>query len=157
VPAVELLEPLRGRAVFVAFDCDDAGRTGAEKWATRLAGLGCRVHVVDLGLPDKGADVSDWFTQYGRGAGDLRALLNSTPQWTGEPRSRNGSRPSISSVGEPRNWTASAASGVVTCRYSTSTSPRSARVRASWRRPSATRQCGQPSKYRSVTLTGAAP
>jgi hypothetical protein len=85
VPAVELLEPLRGRAVFVAFDCDGAGRTGAEKWATRLAGLGCAVHVVDLGLPDKGADVSDWFAKYGRGAGDLRELMDATPEWSGEP------------------------------------------------------------------------
>lgn len=84
VPSVDLLHPLRGRTVFIAFDCDEAGRTGAEKWAARLIGLDCRVHVVDLALPEKGADVSDWFARYERSAGELRELLESSPQWGGE-------------------------------------------------------------------------
>ena len=83
VPPVELLAPLRERQVFIAFDCDDAGRAGAEKWARRLAGMGCAVHIVDLDLPDTGADVSDWFVS-GRSADDLRELLDLTPAWAGE-------------------------------------------------------------------------
>lgn len=79
MPDVELLEPLRGRTVFIAFDCDDAGRKGAEKAAARLVGLGCQVRVVDLQL-DKGGDVSDVLL---RSAGSLRELMDEAPPWTG--------------------------------------------------------------------------
>lgn len=36
IPRPEFLEPLRGCKVVMVFDCDDAGRTGADKWARVL-------------------------------------------------------------------------------------------------------------------------
>jgi hypothetical protein len=55
-------EILRGRAVRLWPDNDDAGANYASDWAEILAGLGCKVTCVDidpLGL-DKGGDAVDW-------------------------------------------------------------------------------------------------
>ncbi|MGY1857529.1 AAA family ATPase [Modestobacter sp. SYSU DS0290] len=79
-PAAELLEPLRGREVVIAFDCDDSGRAGAVKLATALAAVGCRVAVADLGLADK-EDISDFFVKYGKTAADFAAALDRADPW----------------------------------------------------------------------------
>jgi len=62
------LSALRGREVFVAYDLDDAGRKGAQKFATAARSAGAHVHVLDLarlGLSGDGADVSDYLLQGG--------------------------------------------------------------------------------------------
>lgn len=70
---------------------------------------------------------------------------------TGSSSVANGSLPSTRTVGEPRNWLASASSGVVISRCSTVRPRAAARC---CRRSSATFQFGQPSKYSSSSFTG---
>lgn len=69
------LSALKGREVFVAYDLDDAGAAGAQKFAAAARKVGAAAHVLDLskvGLRGKGADVSDYFLQQG---GTVEALL----------------------------------------------------------------------------------
>jgi len=66
------------RHVAIAYDCDEAGRTGALVTATAVAPFARSVRVVDLGLGDK-QDLTDWFVKHGRSVDDLRALINATP------------------------------------------------------------------------------
>ncbi|MFC8682554.1 AAA family ATPase [Microbacterium ureisolvens] len=71
------LSALAKREVFIAYDCDEAGREGAAKVAAKLRDSGANVHVIDLsrlGLPftqNHGADISDFFRQYGGNAHKL--------------------------------------------------------------------------------------
>lgn len=75
-PPVDL-SMLAKREVFIAYDCDEAGRDGAAKVARKLHAVGAIAHVVDLsrlGLPftqNHGADISDFFRQYGGNADKL--------------------------------------------------------------------------------------
>jgi AAA domain/Toprim-like len=69
-PSVATLEPLRGREVVIAYDCDDAGRKGACKLADRLATVAATVAILDLGLADR-EDVTDWLVTHSRTAKDL--------------------------------------------------------------------------------------
>ena len=65
------LSMLSGREVFVAYDCDDTGRKGADKVAARLREVGATAHVLDLtrlGLAytqNHGEDISDFFKKGG--------------------------------------------------------------------------------------------
>ena len=76
------LSRFRGKRVFVAYDCDDAGRSGARKLAAKLDGIASAVHVVDLDLPGDGDDLTDWFVSHDRSAQDLWELCESSPAWT---------------------------------------------------------------------------
>ncbi|GAB3535908.1 hypothetical protein GCM10027403_14840 [Arthrobacter tecti] len=71
------LSILKNRQVFVAYDCDKAGREGAEKLKARLIEAGAAAYVVDLtrlGLsPDSKEDVSDYFLKRGGTAEALAA------------------------------------------------------------------------------------
>jgi len=62
------------RKVVFAFDCDDAGRNAAAKYAADVAKHASEVRVLDLGLEDR-EDVSDWFVKYGRSADELVAVI----------------------------------------------------------------------------------
>lgn len=75
VPSPADLEPLRGLEVVVLFDCDDAGRRGAAKWAEALAVIARSVSVADLD-PSRtdGYDVRDWFNE-GRTAAQLHEII----------------------------------------------------------------------------------
>lgn len=70
VPPVDL-SMLSGREVFIAYDCDDTGKTGAQKVADKLREAGATAHIMDLtrlGLPftkNHGADISDFFRKGG--------------------------------------------------------------------------------------------
>lgn len=68
---------LKNRQVFIAYDCDKAGRDGAEKLRARLIEAGAAAYVVDLtrlGLaPDSKEDVSDYFLKHGGTAETLVA------------------------------------------------------------------------------------
>lgn len=68
------LEPFRGRKVYIAFDCDEAGRVGSVKWAKALMSIASEVYVLDLGLAD-GEDITDWFVTHGRSAKKLKKLM----------------------------------------------------------------------------------
>jgi hypothetical protein len=70
------LHRLAGREVFVAYDCDQAGRDGAEKVAASLSEFGATAHVLNLaqfeGVPaDSKEDVTDFFLKHAGSAGDL--------------------------------------------------------------------------------------
>lgn len=79
------VEPFRGRAVAVLYDCDEAGRKGASKLAARLLGVAKSVRVVDLGMGES-EDVTDWFADE-RSAADLLALIESADNYEpGGPR-----------------------------------------------------------------------
>lgn len=65
----------KGKSVWIVYDCDDAGRTGATNAAGYLKKHAEAVHVVDLGLPDEGADVTDWFVRYERSVDDFVKVL----------------------------------------------------------------------------------
>lgn len=64
------LSMFANREVFVGYDCDDAGRAGADKLATALRKVGAVVHLLDLtqlGLPfteSHGADFTDYWMKY---------------------------------------------------------------------------------------------
>lgn len=70
------LSALCNRQVFVAYDCDTAGVSGAEKLQHRLSEAGAKAYVLDLtglGLsPDSGEDMTDYFLRHRLTAGALR-------------------------------------------------------------------------------------
>jgi len=80
-PVADELERLRGMRVFIAYDCDGTGRSGAAKLAGKLAGIAASVHVVDLGLGDGGEDLTDWFVTRGLSAEKLWELIHEAPEW----------------------------------------------------------------------------
>jgi hypothetical protein len=86
-PSLKELEPLRGRDVVIAYDCDDAGREGARKLAGRLASVAATVAILDLGLADR-EDVTDWFVTHGRTADELRKLIHAASRLEAEPTSQ---------------------------------------------------------------------
>jgi Alkylmercury lyase len=86
----------------------------------------------------------------------VRCRVDATRQPEALLDSAERSRPSMRIVGEPTNRSRSASSEVTTSSRSGSTSIRPS-SRSTWRsRSYAMRQCGQPSKYRSVTRAGRA-
>ncbi|MGD9998023.1 MAG: toprim domain-containing protein [Ilumatobacteraceae bacterium] len=92
----------RHKSVFIIGDRDDAGVAGAEKVARSLQAVGCEVFVIELPLrysKTHGPDVTDFL----RGGGNLRQLLNDTWQRARTHESAGGGRhprshPSLSRV-----------------------------------------------------------
>lgn len=76
----EWAEAFAGKAVWIVYDCDEAGRRGAETAARAIAPHAKQVAIVDLGL-DNGQDLTDWFVTHGRTLDELRALLNAAEEW----------------------------------------------------------------------------
>lgn len=62
-PTTEVLEPLRGKRVYVCHDPDDPGRRGAARWAEAIATVAAEVRVVNL--PTEGQDLRDWLSAGG--------------------------------------------------------------------------------------------
>jgi hypothetical protein len=50
----------------------------AEKTVEAIRNAGTFAYSVDLGLPDKDDDPADWFTTYGKSAGELRRLIRTS-------------------------------------------------------------------------------
>lgn len=69
---------LAGKDVIICYDCDDAGRTGAKRVATSLLPFAKSVKMLDLCLPAKGDDFTDYFMKYGKTPGDFTLLVNAT-------------------------------------------------------------------------------
>lgn len=63
------LSALAGRQLFIAYDCDEAGVEGADKFAQAARKVGATAHILDLtrlGLPaGSGEDLSDYFRKRG--------------------------------------------------------------------------------------------
>jgi hypothetical protein len=74
----------------VAFLYDVGAEVDAHHHAERLRDVAASVRVVSLPLPNEGDDVTDWFVQYQRSAGDLRQLVSSAPSLGGERGGRHG-------------------------------------------------------------------
>ncbi|WIB33923.1 AAA family ATPase [Curtobacterium sp. MCSS17_005] len=80
------LELLGGRDVFVAYDADEAGRSGAQKVVVRLRAAGARVFIIDLVqeglLPagQVGADISDFFLYHDGSAAALYGAMREARQ-----------------------------------------------------------------------------
>lgn len=69
------------RSVVIIYDCDDAGREGAQADAQALTTrFGCKVRVVDLGLKH-GEDLNDYFYVYNNTVDDLVKLIQNTPYY----------------------------------------------------------------------------
>lgn len=64
------------KKVYIVYDVDPQGETGAKKIAVRLAKAGAEVSIVKLPLTQKGADVTDYFVAQGYGATDFQRLLD---------------------------------------------------------------------------------
>ncbi|PYY44015.1 hypothetical protein DEJ03_12675 [Curtobacterium sp. MCLR17_043] len=80
------LQLLRGREVLVAYDADEAGRSGAKKVAERLRSVGANASILDLvqeGLlpaDQAGADVTDFFRRYEGSAATLYEAMREARQ-----------------------------------------------------------------------------
>jgi hypothetical protein len=73
----------KGRDVYIVYDCDDAGRSGAEVVAYNLQGIANTVRIVDLQLGDK-EDLHDFFIKYRRSANDLERLMQQSKLFSPE-------------------------------------------------------------------------
>ena len=70
---------LMNKNIVIVYDCDDAGRKGAEQDAYYLTEkFSCKVKVIDLGLQDK-EDLNDYFIKHRHTVDDFYALLKATP------------------------------------------------------------------------------
>jgi hypothetical protein len=79
-------KPLEGKSIFIVYDCDDAGRTGAIQDATILVErFSCKVKTLDLGLLD-GEDLNDYFIKYKHTLQDLKDLIIKTPWFVPVPQ-----------------------------------------------------------------------
>ncbi len=75
--AKEWNDMFAGKIVYVVYDCDKAGREGAQKVVKNLSETALEVKNIDLGLK-QGEDVSDWFLKYRYSQKDFSALLEET-------------------------------------------------------------------------------
>lgn len=69
-------EHFKGKTVFVCYDNDEDGRTGAKRAAKHLAKVAAAVHVLPALGDAKGYDLTDWWLE-GHSASDFRSLLDS--------------------------------------------------------------------------------
>jgi len=76
---------LENKNVVLIYDCDEAGRNGAQQDAQILTErFKCKVKVIDLGLQDK-EDLNDYFIKYKKTPQDLYALFKATPIFVAQP------------------------------------------------------------------------
>jgi 5S rRNA maturation endonuclease (ribonuclease M5) len=66
-----------GKKVFIAYDNDPAGESGARKVAHRLRGVAAGVYVMKLPVAPK-QDLTDFFVAQGQGRRDLERLMDAT-------------------------------------------------------------------------------
>lgn len=71
---------LEGKDIVIIYDCDQAGRDGAEDLTHWLYEQGVNsVRNVDLGLGSNGEDVNDWFQKFKLSKQELLNLIKNTP------------------------------------------------------------------------------
>lgn len=66
---------LQGKKVFICYDCDESGRRGAKKVALALKTFAREVHIINLPLTAKGADLTDYFVDHDRTAAEFYTLM----------------------------------------------------------------------------------
>lgn len=64
-----------GKHVFVCYDVDDAGRSGAIKVGNSVSRYAAGAYIVQLPLRTKGADITNYFVDQGYGAEDFQRLI----------------------------------------------------------------------------------
>jgi hypothetical protein len=76
----------RGKRVHICYDCDEAGKQGAQKTAFKLHEAGAMVFLMDLGLQGtkEDKDVTDFFIKHGKTAEDFQAVADAAQPYTGE-------------------------------------------------------------------------
>lgn len=76
---------LQNKKVVLVYDCDEAGREGAEVDATILTDqYKCEVKVINLGLQDK-EDLNDYFIKHQNKTSDLYNLIKTTSIFVPDP------------------------------------------------------------------------
>lgn len=71
----------RNRTVYIAYDCDDAGRSGAKTVAYHLHGITKATFIVDIQKGEK-EDIHDFFIKYKHTADDLFQILENATLFT---------------------------------------------------------------------------
>jgi hypothetical protein len=76
----EMAKKFQDKIVYVCYDADDTGNQGAAKAGKMVAVYAREVYKVDIPLPTKGADVTDYLFKEGHSAKDFKKLMsNATP------------------------------------------------------------------------------
>lgn len=79
-------KPIENKTVFIAYDCDDAGRLGAIQDGTILVErFGCKVKLLDLSLKN-GEDINDYFIKYKHTLQDIKDLIHNTAWFVPVPQ-----------------------------------------------------------------------
>lgn len=80
------LNEFKDRPVYIIYDNDEVGKTGAKKLAIALKQHTSKVHVVDISsiCTEKGEDLWDFFCKYNKRKQDLISIMESTPEFTEE-------------------------------------------------------------------------
>jgi hypothetical protein len=76
----------KGKKVYIAYDCDGAGKKGARMVAFKLKEAGADVWMVDLGLEGtkKDKDLTDFVINHGYGAKELQEKIDCAVPYDGE-------------------------------------------------------------------------
>jgi hypothetical protein len=73
----------KGKIVYICYDCDQAGKDGAEKVANHLLSVADKVFVIELPLEfGTGDDVTDWYQKYEKTTDDFMAVVSGTQEFT---------------------------------------------------------------------------
>jgi hypothetical protein len=76
----EMAQHFRDKTVYICYDADDEGNLGSAKAGKMIAVYAREVYKVDIPLPGKGADVTDYMYKESHTAGDFKKLMsNATP------------------------------------------------------------------------------
>lgn len=83
---------LEGKVVYVIYDNDDTGRSGARRTSTSVRKYAESTYIIPLPVPNKGDDLTDYFLKQGHNADDLRVLVEDLKATTQSraPRSMDG-------------------------------------------------------------------
>lgn len=81
-----LIKKFRGRRVYIAYDCDKAGRESALRMAFFIKEVGGEPFIVNLGLTGEkhDKDITDFFIKRGFTSEDLQKLIDNAPAFTQE-------------------------------------------------------------------------
>lgn len=66
----------KGKKVYVVYDNDTVGKKSRRKVAANVSQYTQEVFLVDLGIDEKGSDITDFFVTYGYTAGDFQTRLD---------------------------------------------------------------------------------
>lgn len=75
----EWSKQLEGKDVYVCYDNDQEGRTGAKRAARALRSSARSVYIVRLPVEEDGGDLTDWFHSYESHSGSFQQLLQDVP------------------------------------------------------------------------------